>query len=342
MQKHPLEPERPHGLVERRIPVLVVPGDRMAGMHGVDADLVRPACLDVGFDQRCRGSEEMYRPKDAHRGLATALHNPHGAFASHPMIDLEGGLDPFLAQLPTTPNEREIALLEAALADQLVERSQGAAALRHDQAAARISIEAVNKLELLLGSQRTQRLYDAETDSAAAVNGNTGRLVEDDDPLILAQEGRLDAPEQIRAHAPRRRGFLDPDRWDTNPVAQAQAQLGRHPAAIHPHFSLSDKALNAAARDPRKHVHQEAVQAVSGLLCPNLQVSDLCSRAHLRCCFYNKLVSILLRAAPNGRTNVEAAESRLRVVDSGFGVIVRADKVAALALSQKAPECAVG
>ena len=85
MQEHAFQPELAHLLVELLIAVLGISRDRVTGVRGMHADLVRSTGEDRHLEQTRDASERLHRTEVAGRLLA-ARHHLDGAFAADSQI----------------------------------------------------------------------------------------------------------------------------------------------------------------------------------------------------------------------------------------------------------------
>ena len=166
---------------------------------------------------------------------------------------------------------------------------------RHQQHTARVPIEAVDEFEFvgLIGPRRAQRLDDPERHAAAAVHGDAGGLVDDQQPIVLVDHGTGDGVHQAGRYAdtlrlgpgarstrPGRTGAatdrgvitpllarrFGPDRRQTHRVAGCEAGVDGGPLAVHPHLALADDAEQAGARHPGVLSGEESVEAAAGVV----------------------------------------------------------------------------
>ncbi len=101
------------------ITIFVVAEQRMAGVRGVNPDLMRSSRRNIDFHESCELPEELHRLEDTDRRLAAAgnTHVPLAVFAT---VGRQRRIDPLGPQLPTAGDQREIGLVQSALADQCV------------------------------------------------------------------------------------------------------------------------------------------------------------------------------------------------------------------------------
>ena len=111
----------------------------------------------------------------------------------------ERRVDLIISFRPGALHERQIPFVDLPFAQQLVQHSQGAAAFREQQAARRSPIEAMSQLEVFArGAQQAQGFDDAQTNAAAAMDGEPGRLVDDEEPRVLINDALAEPVEAIR------------------------------------------------------------------------------------------------------------------------------------------------
>src|SRR5690606_10411717 len=117
----------------------------------------------------------------------------------------------------------------------------------------------------LLRPRGPQHLDDARTHAAATVDREPGRLVDDEQVLVLEEHGeRAGAPcARRRGHPWRGRGGLDPQGRYADRVAGLEARVGPGPATVDPHLAITDHAMEMAARDPAALAGKEIVQSLA-------------------------------------------------------------------------------
>src|SRR5688572_15306166 len=147
VQEHAREPEKLQILVEVFVPVALVTGHGVTGVRRVDANLVSAPRVDRDLEQRGDFSEPIDEPERAARILAG-------------LVDLDARLSTDAARHewrvylgrafgPGALDQRQVALVDASFAQQLVQHAQGASSFREQQAARRIAVETVRELEVL-------------------------------------------------------------------------------------------------------------------------------------------------------------------------------------------------
>jgi hypothetical protein len=138
---------------------------------------------------------------------------------------------------------------------------------------------------------------------------NSRRLIENHEPLVLANDGASHGFEQARRDARRRAFRLDVNRGYPHHVAGLQPQLRLRAFAVHAHFAATHDAIHATARNAWKKAHEELVETPSRRFRIDLYQahamanSTLLWPGHLnlivRYCFYSGLASILAPAVRN-------------------------------------------
>ncbi len=166
---------------------------------------------------------------------------------------------------PAALHEREIALVDPALAQQRMQRAQRAAPLRDQQAARGRAVEPVHELELRqLGAQRTQRLDAAERDAGAAVHGEPGRLVEHEQPLVLEHDPLARASRSEPPLAGAGAGARVGDRRHPDAIARLQPVLRVHAPRVHAHLARADQPIDMTPRHALERAEQVVVETLAG------------------------------------------------------------------------------
>ncbi len=198
----------------------------------------------------------------------------HVALPALAMRDQQRLVDELFAQLPVAQHQRQVILFDDTLAEFLVQRPQRAALLGKHQAARRLAVEPVHQRQVPeVGTRRPEQFDDAMADTAAAVDGDARRLVDDQQALVLVKHVIQDGGRAAGG----RRGALGAQahRRDTNLVAGFETVSGPHPPAIDPHFATPQQPVDPAAR----HAGQLAVQKVIHTLARPVRVNAYLSYA---------------------------------------------------------------
>ena len=105
------------------------------------------------------------------------------------------------------------------------------------------------QLEGLIGPQRPQCLDHAKADPAAAMHGDPGGLVDDQQPVVFINDGLADSLGEARG-GPADLGGGGVIRTGGMRILSfsCKAGLGARALAVYAHFALADDAEDAAAR----------------------------------------------------------------------------------------------
>src|SRR5260221_9991885 len=253
--------------VERESPIFVIAQNRVPGVREVDADLVGPAGEEVYFEQAEVAPllHHLHSSQGAHSAFVHAdapLAGVHYIFVQG-LAELEGvlGRDAF--------HDGGVDLLDLALAQLPVHLDQRAALLANDQQARGIPIQPVRQLEYLgLRPGRPQRLDHPEAQSAAAVDGDAGRLVDDEECRVLVDHRKLGGPRGLWGG-----GNADPRQ--PHPVADLQPGIGADAAAVHPDPAAAPHAIDGALWHAPQPPQQEVIDALRGAFFADLDPGDL-------------------------------------------------------------------
>ena len=169
------------GFVFLKVAVFVVADNRQVGEFGmreVGAELVGSSGFDSGAQQR--GAVPLADEFGAGFGglsgvgvgndLAVAVRRGHSAQRG---ADARGGFFPFAEA------GDQVFFFHFAFAPLAVEFAQGGGFFRQNQNAGGALVQAVDEFQILFGAGGAQALYDSEGGSAAAVDGQSGGLVDD-------------------------------------------------------------------------------------------------------------------------------------------------------------------
>src|SRR5262245_307573 len=110
----------------------------------------------------------------------------------------------------------------------------------------------MRELELLLRPECPQSLDDPEAQTAAAMDCDARRLIENEHLVVLADDRSLHQIEHRRGHAgglPRRGLRFDAHRRNAYGVVLLQPMLRTCAFAVHAHFSLAHDPEYPAARN---------------------------------------------------------------------------------------------
>ena len=167
-------------------------------------------------------------------------------------------------------HEREVLAVELAVADQLLQRLARLIVARYDEQAGRIAVEAVHDARALLvaaareatlGEDRRER---GPARSRRGVRDQANRLVDNDQPVVLVRDDRL----QHLGHHQR----LLARHWlvDLNAHASADAKAAGAHVAIDPDEALIDEPLRLGPRAASEQLVDEPVEPRACLVRPNV------------------------------------------------------------------------
>jgi len=197
VQEHPVQTEFPQLGIALAIPVLVIARDWKSGVRGMHPYLVGLACAEIDLHQGRQPAEELNRPERTHRHLTVAAYRDV-ALATAPFVCGEREFDALVAELPVAAHQRQVPLLDPSFAKLRMQIAQRAAALRDQETTAGLAIEPMHEIELAeLGPCGAQRLDHTVRQAAAAVHGESGRLIDRHQICILVDDGVPDRLLQI-------------------------------------------------------------------------------------------------------------------------------------------------
>jgi hypothetical protein len=175
-------------LVQGKIAVFLVTCNREAARGQVHADLVRAPGLELGFQQG-KAFPLAQQVEHGMRFLAAGLHH-HAALAVRSRVFMQRQLDVLARIGPVAAHQGQVALVGTAFAHLLVQVGEGRTFLGQQQQARGFAVEAVHQFqELGLRPRRAQLLDDAIRHARAAMHGNAGRLVDDEQVAVLVDDG---------------------------------------------------------------------------------------------------------------------------------------------------------
>ena len=167
----------------------------MADVLGVHADLVSAAGLDADLAVGMP-APSLQHAEVAERGLAIAMHL-HVPLPTLAQADVQRRIHTHHAIGHAPDQQGEVTLLDparalfAVLAQQRLQFRQRRALLGHHQQAGGVAVQPVDQFQGLVWPQRAHGLDGAVADAAAAMAGHPGRLVDDQQPLVLEHDGRF-------------------------------------------------------------------------------------------------------------------------------------------------------
>src|SRR6185312_2232866 len=250
-----LAPHRRQAGNVARAAVCGIADDRMADRGEVDADLVRAAGLQRALDERRDRVALAWRDMRARR--AAALDDGHRR-ARHRMaadrrIDGDRALD-------VAPCDREVVAMHVARGERARQRGLRLRRARDDEEAARVLVEAVHDAGARDAGERRRVVQQRVLQRAAAVararvDDETGRLVDDDDRVVLVHDRERDRLAGVR------RVGLDGRRGDAQPLAAGEAMTRRAHGAVDGDVAGGDPALDAVARMLRQQACECQVES---------------------------------------------------------------------------------
>ncbi len=239
---------------------------------------MRPAGVDFDFHEG-RAREILQRPETADRFLA-GIGDIHHAFPAA-LGAIQGQADFFPFQRPAAGHQRQVALLHAAFAQQLVQPAQGTAFLCDQQYAGSLAIQPVHQFEIrCIRTHRAQRFQTFEMTAAAPVHRHAGRFVDRQQPGIFENDPVLQLPENAirRRRIARLFGIGLANRRNTHLIAGFHL-VGRLDAAlVDPNLAGTKNAIHHAARNALQHAQQVIVDTLSGFIGRDSRNPDLGGR----------------------------------------------------------------
>ena len=245
-------------------PVEGVARDREPDGGEVDADLVRPAGLETNAEERARRQDLEHlevRDRVARRGRVERVATGVGAVSSDRSLD-----SPALgARRPD--NEGEIAPLEAATADEVLQTAVRLGRPRDDDEAGGVAVEAVDDagaLELAArNAVREQALHERPPSQARRrMHDDSGRLVDDEQVLVLVGDAKA---QLLRLEGfGGRRAAVELDR-----LAAGKSEALGAATAVDADRAAREETLGLGARSDLWQRGQEAVEALAGGLVRN-------------------------------------------------------------------------
>ena len=145
------------------------------------------------------------------------------------------------------------------------QRAVGLLAARHDEQPRRVLVEAMDDARARLVPAADAVLHEPVDERAVLVPGrrmhdDAGRLVDDQQPVVLVDERAVSASGLERCAGRRLRQVVDL-------VARPAARAACAPASAHAHAAVLDEALRRGAREAGAR-RQHDVEARAGLVGP--------------------------------------------------------------------------
>jgi hypothetical protein len=229
-------------------------------MRGMHADLVGAPREKVGM-QHAVSAHMAHEHEHGARREAAACHLD-ASIAARKQVLLQGYVDFAPSFGEATLHQERINLAHRALADGGMKRDQGAALLGQQQDARGIAVEPVHQLEVFEPWPRQSHLFDdAAGNAAAAMHGDPGRLVDGEQVIVFAHDGRLKAGGRPgrRKH---RVALRNPYGRNPHPVADLHAIGGIDPSAIDPDLTGTHEAIDVLAGHALQHLEQHIVDTL--------------------------------------------------------------------------------
>ena len=175
-------------------PVLAIAADRMADRLEVDADLVGAAGLELHAQERGLGKLPLdleVRDRGARLVGGRRVQRAVAPVAADGRVDRPG------ARVGPADDERQVLAPHAALAHRLLERAVDGVRLRDDEQPRSVLVQPVDdaRPELVLAAGRAARQRLRERAGVVArrrVDDNAGRLVDDEQVVVLVDDLELD------------------------------------------------------------------------------------------------------------------------------------------------------
>ena len=177
--------------------------------------------------------------------------------------------------------QREITFLDAALADFRLQRRQRRTFFREDEHAARIAIEPMRELERFARPRGAQEFDRSEADAAAAVAGDSRRLVDDEEIAVLVQDGRLDPRSLCRGRDAGLGALGLSYRRNADGVAGGEPQVGLCALPVDADPAGAQQSIDEAFRDPFQACRQEVIDALAIPVLGHLDGFDARSRGRI-------------------------------------------------------------
>src|SRR5262249_22732353 len=153
-----------------------------------------------------------------------------------------------------------IALLELPLPQQCVDGPKRAGFACDEQDSARIAVQPMHQLEGFIGPQCAQRLDDPEADAASAMDGDTCRLIQYQQPFVLPHDCAADSLDQLRRRLSDLRRGPNPHGRYPDLVVSLQAGVGAGPVTVDADLTLADDPVNTAPRQVPEQPVNEVIQ----------------------------------------------------------------------------------
>ncbi len=235
-------------------------------MREMHADLVRAAGQQLRLEQRQRRIvvvPHAEAAEDRLRVLRAVVLDAHAplAFARRELREREP--DAALLVAPASAHQHDVPLVERRLAQLFVQRDERRALLREQHRARRVAVEPVDELEEARVRPRGAHLLDEPgRDPAAAVDRQSGRLVDDNERVVLVQDRHLDGLPGTGRDRTNCRGRRGPHRRHAHDVPEREPRIGADASLVHAHLTAAHDPVDVALRNALEDAGQEVVDAL--------------------------------------------------------------------------------
>ena len=131
----------------------------------------------------------------------------------------------------------------------------------------------MHQFQVFLRTRRAQQLDRPMADPAAAVAGHAGRLVDDQEVLVLENDRLGDLGYLPLARPPSLHLVSHPHRRDTQRIAVGETRIGFGPFPVHAHLSGAQQSVNHALGYALEQGHQGVVDALPVALRADLDLT---------------------------------------------------------------------
>jgi hypothetical protein len=273
VQKHPLQAFPGQGLVQRKITIFLVAGDRITQLREMHADLVRSPRTQFRFEQT-EVLPAREQPEHRMRRLAL-LGNTHPPLTRG--LQILEQRQPNIAQRvhPAAADQHQVtfvgaprAAAETAGTKHLVQRQKHRALLAKQQDAGGFTVQPVCKFEKTrLWPLSAQGLDYTEAFAAAAMHGDAGRLVDHQQAIVFEDH------RQVHLQLGTGNDFVfsdgDAQRRHAQQVTALQAVGNLRAPTIDAHLAAAHDAIDVALGHPLAFLQQQIVEPLSVLILGN-------------------------------------------------------------------------
>jgi hypothetical protein len=177
--------------------------------------------------------------------------------------------DHFLVRRPDALDQCQVGLAGLALTELVLQPGQRGALLGQQQDAGRLPVQSVHQFEeFRLGTGLPQLFDHAETHPAAAMHRNPGRLVDDQQRLVLHHHHEI--ARRYRGHS---RGRRQTNRRHAYDIADAETEVGADATLVNADFATAQNPIHVTLRHPFANTQEKVVDPLSLALLADLQRS---------------------------------------------------------------------